>query len=59
MGNHGLVCVGKDLEQACSIVEATEEVMKIYYLAKQMQLHNLSDKELESMKLAKRPGGNK
>lgn len=59
LGNHGLVCVGKDLEQACSIVEATEEVMKIYYLAKQMQLHNLSDKELESMKLAKRPGGNK
>lgn len=54
LANHGLVCVGKDLEQACAIVEATEEALKIYEIAKHMGVSDLNDAQLESLKIAKR-----
>lgn len=54
LGNHGVVCVGKDLEEAVSILEASEDTMKIYYLAKEMRVHDLSDQQLASMRNAKR-----
>lgn len=34
LANHGCVCIGKTLENAVSILEAAEEVLKIYMLAK-------------------------
>jgi L-ribulose-5-phosphate 4-epimerase len=34
LGNHGVVAVGKTLEDAVKIVEAAEEVLKIYELTK-------------------------
>ena len=33
LANHGCVSVGKTLEDACKLVEAAEEVLKIYHLA--------------------------
>ena len=54
LANHGLVCVAKTLEHACAVVEATEEVLKIYNLAKTMGVSNLSDEDLEAIKKAKR-----
>jgi L-ribulose-5-phosphate 4-epimerase len=36
LGNHGVVSVGKTLEDACKIVEAAEEVLKIYHITKQI-----------------------
>lgn len=54
LANHGVVCVGKDLENACSIIEATEEVLKIYTIAKDMGISNISDHQLDVLKKAKR-----
>lgn len=54
LANHGLVCVATTLEHACAVVEATEEVMKIYYLAKDMGISNISDSDLDALKQAKR-----
>lgn len=34
LGNHGVVSVGKTLEDAVKIIEAAEEVLKIYMIAK-------------------------
>jgi L-fuculose-phosphate aldolase len=34
LANHGCVCVGKTMENAVSILEAAEEVLKIYMMAK-------------------------
>lgn len=34
LGNHGVVAVGKTIEDACKIIEAAEEVLKIYQLTK-------------------------
>lgn len=34
LGNHGVVSVGKTLEDAIKIIEATEEVLKIYEITK-------------------------
>lgn len=34
LGNHGVVAVGKTLEDAVKIIEAAEEVLKIYHITK-------------------------
>lgn len=36
LGNHGVVAVGKTLEDAVKIIEAAEEVLKIYHITKQI-----------------------
>lgn len=36
LANHGVVAVGKTLEDACRIIEAGEEVMKIYHIAREI-----------------------
>lgn len=56
LANHGLVCVGKDLEQACALVEATEAVLRIYCLATQQGLKTVDIPEdaLTKMKADKR-----
>lgn len=59
LANHGCICVAPTLETACSIVEATEEVLKIYFMAKFMGVSNIPDQQLEDLKLAKRGGTKK
>ena len=56
LANHGLVCVGKDLEHACALVEATEAVLQIHYLATQqgMKPVDIPEDALEKMKADKR-----
>lgn len=50
LGNHGCVAVGKTLEDACKIVEAAEEVLKIYHLTKEIgPVLNIPDEQLESI----------
>ena len=50
LGNHGCVAVGKTMEDAVKIVEAAEEVLKIYHLTKQIgEVKNISDEQLESL----------
>lgn len=50
LGNHGCVAVGKTLEDAVKIVEAAEEVLKIYQLTKQIgQVEDIPDDKLESL----------
>lgn len=50
LGNHGCVAVGKTLEDAVKIVEAAEEVLKIYHLTKDIgEVKNISDEKLESL----------
>lgn len=36
LGNHGVVAVGKTLEDAVKIIEAAEEVLKIYHITKEI-----------------------
>ncbi len=55
LANHGLICVGETLEHACAVVEATEAVMQIYYLAQNVgEISNLPEDVLDHMKKAKR-----
>lgn len=50
LGNHGCVAVGKTMEDAVKIVEAAEEVLKIYHLTKDIgDVQNISDEKLESL----------
>lgn len=50
LGNHGVISVGKNLEFAVSLVEAAEEVLKIYSLAKQIgEVKNIEENKLESL----------
>ena len=50
LGNHGVVSVGRTLEDAVKLVEAAEEVMKIYSYAKQIgEVSNIPDDLLESI----------
>lgn len=50
LANHGCVSVGKTLEDACKLVEAAEEVLKIYHLAQSIgEVSNIPDDLLESM----------
>lgn len=50
LANHGCVAVGKNLEDACKLVEAAEEVLKIYHLAQNIgEVSNIPDEKLESI----------
>ncbi len=50
LANHGVIAVGKDLEFAVSLVEAAEEVLKIYGLAKQVgEVRDLEPEQMESL----------
>ena len=50
LGNHGVFSVGRTLEDAVKLVEAAEEVMKIYSYAKQIgEVSNIPDDLLESI----------
>ena len=50
LGNHGCIAVGKTLEDAVKIIEAAEEVLKIYHLTKEIgEVNNISDDDLESL----------
>lgn len=45
LGNHGCVCAADSLEKAVAILEAGEEVMKIYSMAKSIgKIHDIPDK---------------
>lgn len=50
LANHGCVSIGKNLEDACKLVEAAEEVLKIYHLAQSIgEVSNIPDDMLESL----------
>jgi L-fuculose-phosphate aldolase len=50
LANHGCVCVGKTMENAVSILEAAEEVMKIYQMAKTVgEIRDLSSEQWEQL----------
>lgn len=50
LGNHGCVAVGKTMEDAVKIVEAAEEVLKIYQLTKSIgEVQNIPNDKLESL----------
>jgi L-fuculose-phosphate aldolase len=56
LANHGCICVAPTLEMACSIIEATEEVMKIYFMAKFMGVSDIPDDKISHLQLMKRGG---
>lgn len=50
LGNHGCVCAAPTLEQAVAILEAGEEVMKIYSIAKSVgNVHDIPAADWEEM----------
>ena len=50
LGNHGAVAVGADIEYAVSLVEAAEEVLKIYSMAKQIgEVVDIDPDDLEEL----------
>ena len=50
LGNHGCIAVGETLEDAVKIIEAAEEVLRIYNLTKDIgPVHNISDNDLEEL----------
>ncbi|WP_432748762.1 class II aldolase/adducin family protein [Pectinatus frisingensis] len=50
LANHGCVCAAGRLEKAVAILEAGEEVMKIYSIAKAVgEVHNISDVDWEEL----------
>lgn len=50
LGNHGCVCAANNLEKAVAILEAGEEVIKIYSTAKSIgKIHDISAKDWEEL----------
>lgn len=50
LSNHGCVAVGKTMEDAVKLVEAAEEVLRIYHLAKSIgEVKDIPDDKLESL----------
>ncbi|WP_019552958.1 class II aldolase/adducin family protein [Propionispira raffinosivorans] len=50
LANHGCVCIGKTMENAVSILEAAEAVMKIYQMAKTVgEISDLSPEQWEQL----------
>lgn len=50
LSNHGCVAVGKTMEDAVKLVEAAEEVLRIYHLTKSIgAVKNIPDDKLESL----------
>lgn len=50
LGNHGCISVGRTLEEAVSLVEVAEEVLKIYHITKQIgAVTDIPADELEAL----------
>jgi len=50
LANHGCICIGKTMENAVSILEAAEAVMKIYQMAKTVgEISDLSPEQWEQL----------
>ncbi len=50
LGNHGCIAVGKTLEDAIKIIEAAEEVLKIYHLTQNIgDVKNIPETDLEDL----------
>lgn len=50
LGNHGVVAVGKTMEDAVKIIEAAEEVLKIYHITKQIgPVQDIPEEKWESL----------
>lgn len=50
LANHGVIAVGKTLEDAVKIIEAAEEVLKIYMIANGIgTLSNITSRQYESL----------
>ncbi len=50
LGNHGVVSVGKTLEDAIKMVEAAEEVLKIYHITQSIgPVKDIPEEELEKL----------
>lgn len=50
LANHGVVCVGKDMESCVALLETAEEVMKTYFIATKIGTpYNISEAEIESL----------
>ena len=50
LANHGCVAVGPTLEDACKLVEAAEEVLRTYHIARSIgEVSDIPEKLLESM----------
>ncbi len=50
LANHGVVSVGKTLEDAVKIIEAAEEVLRIYHLTHDIgEVHNIPEDQLEHL----------
>lgn len=50
LANHGCVCIGKTMENAVSILESAEAVMKIYQMAKTVgEISDLSHEQWEQL----------
>lgn len=50
LGNHGCISVGKTLEDAVKIIEAAEEVLKIYHLTKEIgEVKNIPPAQLKKL----------
>lgn len=50
LGNHGAIAVGKTLEDAVKIIEAAEEVLKIYMIARKIgPLSDITPEQYESL----------
>ena len=45
LGNHGMVCVGKDMEAACALLEATEAALEVVYYARQLGLSDIPEEK--------------
>lgn len=50
LGNHGVVSVGKTMEDAIKIIEAAEEVLKIYHITKEIgSVKNIPEDQWKSL----------
>lgn len=50
LGNHGCISVGRTLEEAVSLIESAEEILKIYHITKHIgSITNIPADELENL----------
>lgn len=49
LGNHGMVCVGKDLEAACALTEATEAALEVVYYGRQLGLVDIPEEKFQHL----------
>lgn len=52
LGNHGVICVEKDMESCVALIETAEEVMKTYFIATKIGIPvDIPEKEIEALKM--------